>query len=61
MPTNFKDLLAQKLEYTRTGAEGDQRNMWPNSEVQDMLLDLWNALNLDLAEQDLQVPEPALA
>lgn len=61
MPENYKELLASKLEETRRNDEGDRRTMWSNAEVQDMLLDLWNALNLDLAAQALTVPEPVLA
>lgn len=61
MPENYKELLASKLEETRRNDEGDRRTMWSNAEVQDMLLDLWNALNLDLAAQELTVPEPVLA
>jgi len=52
---NFRALLAEKLELTRPGSDGDQRSMWPNSEVQDILLDLWNALTADeMAEVELQ-------
>lgn len=37
----YKTLLSNKIELTK------ERNMFTGTEVQDMLLDLWNALNAD--------------
>lgn len=62
MPEHYKTLLSKYLQLTRKNAEGDQRSMFSNAEVQDLLLDLWMALNVDfpmveaIAEEPVPVP-----
>lgn len=40
--SQFKALLSEKL------TEADGRNIFTGTQVKDMLLDLWNALNIDV-------------
>lgn len=44
----YKLLLTKYLNETRADDEGNQRDMYTRSELQDMFLDLWLALNEDL-------------
>ncbi len=50
----YKLLLSRYLNEARADDEGNQRDMYTRSELQDMFLDLWLALN-----EDLTVDAPA--